>query len=254
MSQLYRSLEVASQYKDRSFHGSVEEYQQRLSVSKTLYVGNLSFHTSEEQLWEVFSFAGEVRRVIMGLDSKKKTPCGFCFVEYYTHEDASKAVQWINGLKVDERAVRVDWDYGFVEGRQYGRGKTGGQIRDEWREDYDPGRGGYGSLYKQEAKTTATAAAATTTAAGAAPAPLVPATTDHDGLEKKELADDENDDPSKVLNDNDDEDSTRKRERHSDDEEGATTHGGGVEDSEKKRRTLDDEAQGGEDYALSEGE
>ena len=32
----------------------------------------------------------------------------------------------------------------FSEGRQYGRGKTGGQVRDEYRTDYDPGRGGYG--------------------------------------------------------------------------------------------------------------
>ena len=31
-----------------------------------------------------------------------------------------------------------------LEGRQYGRGKTGGQVRDEYRTDYDPGRGGYG--------------------------------------------------------------------------------------------------------------
>ena len=32
----------------------------------------------------------------------------------------------------------------ILEGRQYGRGKTGGQVRDEYRTDYDPGRGGYG--------------------------------------------------------------------------------------------------------------
>ena len=39
--------------------------------------------------------------------------------------------------------VTVD-DIVFLEGRQYGRGKTGGQVRDEYRTDYDPGRGGYG--------------------------------------------------------------------------------------------------------------
>lgn len=92
----------------------------------------------------------QVRNIIMGLDSQKHTPCGFCFVEFYTHSDAAQAVQWINGAKVDDRPVRVDWDWGFKEGRQFGRGKTGGQIRDDWREDYDPGRGGYGSLYRQQ--------------------------------------------------------------------------------------------------------
>ncbi len=35
---------------------------------------------------------------------------------------------------------------GFVEGRQFGRGKHGGQVRDEYRTDYDVGRGGYGKL------------------------------------------------------------------------------------------------------------
>ena len=35
---------------------------------------------------------------------------------------------------------------GFQEGRQFGRGKSGGQVRDEYRTDYDVGRGGYGKL------------------------------------------------------------------------------------------------------------
>ena len=33
-----------------------------------------------------------------------------------------------------------------MEGRQYGRGKSGGQVRDEFRDDYDAGRGGFGKL------------------------------------------------------------------------------------------------------------
>merc|ERR1712106_1282103 len=53
------------------------------------------------------------------------------------------AMRWINGTRLDDRIVRSDWDCGFIEGRQYGRGKTGGQVRDEYRTDYDPGRGGY---------------------------------------------------------------------------------------------------------------
>jgi len=53
-----------------------------MEASTTLYVGNLSFHTSEEQIYEVFGKVGEVKRVVMGLDRIRKTPCGFCFVEY----------------------------------------------------------------------------------------------------------------------------------------------------------------------------
>lgn len=72
--------------------------------------------------------AGDVKRVIMGLDRVKKTPCGFCFVEYYERSDAFNAVCYINGTKLDNRIIRTDWDAGFKEGRQYGRGKSGGQV------------------------------------------------------------------------------------------------------------------------------
>jgi nuclear cap-binding protein subunit 2 len=64
----------------------------------------------------------------MGLDRNKTTPCGFCFVEYYTRADAENAVKYINGTRLDDRLIRTDWDAGFIEGRQYGRGKSGGQV------------------------------------------------------------------------------------------------------------------------------
>jgi hypothetical protein len=54
-------------------------------------------------------------------------------------------MKFISGSELDERQIRCDLDYGFVEGRQLGRGRSGGQVRDEHRMDYDPGRGGYGA-------------------------------------------------------------------------------------------------------------
>ena len=115
-----------------------------LKKSTTLYVGNLSFYTTEEQIFDLFSKVGEIKRIIMGLDRFKKTPCGFCFVEYYRRIDAEKSVKFISNTKLDERTIRVDYDTGFTDGRQYGRGRSGGQVRDEHRMDYDPGRGGFG--------------------------------------------------------------------------------------------------------------
>ncbi|KAF4471645.1 RNA recognition motif domain-containing [Fusarium albosuccineum] len=115
-----------------------------LADATTLYVGNLSFYTTEEQVYELFSKCGEIKRLVMGLDRFNKTPCGFCFVEYYTHQDALDCMKYIGGTKLDERIVRTDLDPGFEEGRQYGRGKSGGQVRDEYREDFDEGRGGVG--------------------------------------------------------------------------------------------------------------
>lgn len=64
----------------------------------------------------------------MGLDKYKKTPCGFCFLEYYLRADAENCMRYINGTRLDDRIIRTDWDAGFIEGRQYGRGKTGGQV------------------------------------------------------------------------------------------------------------------------------
>jgi len=147
MAELYKDLEsTAPQYRHYQVGLSEEDASQLLESSCTLYVGNLSFYTTEEQLYELFSKCGEIRRIIMGLDKIKKTPCGFSFVEYYTHEDASDCVKYITGTRLDDRTIRCDWDVGFKDGRQYGRGKTGGQVRDEHRTDYDPGRGGYGKL------------------------------------------------------------------------------------------------------------
>lgn len=91
-------------------------------------LGNLSFYTTEEQIHELFGRAGDVKRIIMGLDRAKKTPCGFCFVEYYTRGDSEAAMRYINGTRLDDRPIRTDWDAGFIEGRQYGRGKSGGQV------------------------------------------------------------------------------------------------------------------------------
>ena len=47
---------------------------------------------------------------------------------YYTRKDGEMAMRYINGTRLDDRIVRTDWDVGFKEGRQYGRGKTGGQV------------------------------------------------------------------------------------------------------------------------------
>ena len=144
MAHLYRDVGVKSLYKDRKFNGGTREWQEQLEQSKTLYIGNLSFYTTEEQLYALFGTVGAVKRIVMGLDRNTKTPCGFCFVEYHRRADTEDAVRYVNGCKLDDRIVRVDWDGGFVEGRQYGRGRSGGQVRDEYRADYDAGRGGWG--------------------------------------------------------------------------------------------------------------
>ena len=106
---------------------------ERLRTSTTLYVGNLSFFTLESQLLEYFSSCGQVVNLIMGLNRVKMQPCGFCFVEYATRDEAALAVNSLNRSMLDGRVIRVDWDYGFEPHRQFGRGRAGGQVRDEVR-------------------------------------------------------------------------------------------------------------------------
>lgn len=126
---------------DRKNYSTVEEQLEALKNSRTVYIGNLSFFTKESQIYETFAAIGPVKRVIMGLNNISKTPCGFCFVEFYNQEHAHGALKYITDTVCDERVIRCDADGGFLPGRQYGRGKAGGQIRDEWRTDYDPARG-----------------------------------------------------------------------------------------------------------------
>ena len=61
----------------------------------------------------------------------KMQPCGFCFVEYATRSEAKVAVDSLNRSVLDGMRIRVDWDYGFESARQFGRGRQGGQVRDE---------------------------------------------------------------------------------------------------------------------------
>ncbi|KAI9316707.1 hypothetical protein BX666DRAFT_1946147 [Dichotomocladium elegans] len=144
MTTIVSSLAAPSTYKDQQYQGSSAQFRDDLTSTATLYIGNLSFFTTEEQIYELFAKCGEIKRIIMGLDRNNKTPCGFCFVEYYRRADALDCMKYINGTKLDERIIRCDLDPGFKEGRQYGRGKSGGQVRDEYRTEYDAGRGGWG--------------------------------------------------------------------------------------------------------------
>ena len=60
MASLLPSLATHSQYKDRHYHGTQQEYTAQMKSSTTLYLGNLSFYTSEEQIHAVLAKAGVV--------------------------------------------------------------------------------------------------------------------------------------------------------------------------------------------------
>ena len=128
---LYKKEEKKEKYFDKRSKLSEKEYFELQDKSTTLYVGNLTVYTKEETLYKIFNSIGPVERIILGLNKKMMFPCGFCFVIYFAREDAEQAIRLLNGSKIDGNIIRVDFDIGFTEGRQYGRGYRGGQVRDE---------------------------------------------------------------------------------------------------------------------------
>jgi len=104
----------------------------------TIFMGNLSFKTSEDSIRSFLEDCGEVVdvRIAKNPDGKMK---GFCHVEFADNEAASKAVQK-NGQDLDDRQIRVDLSRPS-EKKSFGGGRGGG-YGDRDRGGYRGGRGG----------------------------------------------------------------------------------------------------------------
>jgi len=77
-------------------------------MSNKLYVGGLSFDTTEETLKELFSQAGVVNSATIIIDKNSGRSRGFGFVEMSTEEEAKKAIEMFNGKELDGRNITVD--------------------------------------------------------------------------------------------------------------------------------------------------
>ena len=73
-----------------------------------LYVGNLSFNTTENELQELFSQAGTVQEVSLMQDKFTGKSRGFAFVTMGSDEDAQNAISKLNGQTVEGRALTVN--------------------------------------------------------------------------------------------------------------------------------------------------
>ncbi len=73
-----------------------------------LFVGNLSFQATEEDLRELFLQAGNVESVRIVTDQFTGRPRGFGFVEMSTKEEATKAIEMLNGRLFRDRNLVVD--------------------------------------------------------------------------------------------------------------------------------------------------
>ena len=77
-------------------------------MSTKLYVGNLAFHTTSEDLKELFAEAGTVESATVVEDRDTGRSRGFAFVEMSTREEAAAAIVQLNGKEVGGRALKVN--------------------------------------------------------------------------------------------------------------------------------------------------
>lgn len=73
-----------------------------------LYVGNLSYSTTEDDLRDLFAQAGQVASVALIKDRDSGTSKGFAFVEMNTQAEAQKAVGLLNGYHLEDRELKVN--------------------------------------------------------------------------------------------------------------------------------------------------
>jgi len=77
-------------------------------MNNKLYVGNLSFTTSNDSLKDCFTEAGEVTSANIIMDRATNRSKGFGFVEMSNEESATKAIELFDGKELDGRNIKVN--------------------------------------------------------------------------------------------------------------------------------------------------
>ena len=112
-----------------------------LRMGSKLFVGNLSYNTTEADLRAAFSADGrQVKEVAIFSDRMSGQPRGFAFVQMGSNEDAAAAIQALDGTQMDGRSLRVN----EAQERQGGGGGGGPRAGGGSRGGYGGGGGGGG--------------------------------------------------------------------------------------------------------------
>ena len=114
-----------------------------------LYVGNLSYETTEDELRTLFTQAGTVTSVALIKDRDTGRSKGFAFVEMSNQSEAEKAIQMFNDYSLSNRALKVNAarpreERGFGGGGGYGDRRGGGGYGDRGGGGNRNRRGGSG--------------------------------------------------------------------------------------------------------------
>jgi cleavage stimulation factor subunit 2 len=74
-----------------------------------VFVGNVTFNTSEDQLREIFSFVGPIKNIRILTDRDSGRPKGFAFIEYNDANTALAAIRHLDGHELNNRKLRVSY-------------------------------------------------------------------------------------------------------------------------------------------------
>jgi cold-inducible RNA-binding protein len=77
-------------------------------MTQKVYVGNLSYDTTEGALRTLFAEFGEIESINLISDRDTGRPKGFAFVEMATEQAAQTAISALNGKSIDDREIKVD--------------------------------------------------------------------------------------------------------------------------------------------------
>jgi len=95
-----------------------------------IYIGNMSFDTTEDQLRQAFEGFGEVSTVNIITDKYSGEPRGFAFVEMPVNNEALSAISGVNGQELNGRALNVN------EARPRNSGGNGGGRTNSYRKSW----------------------------------------------------------------------------------------------------------------------
>lgn len=96
---------------------------------KNIYVGNLDFRTTEDQLRTAFEAFGQIDKLSIARDQHSGQSRGFGFVEMTNNEEGEKAIAGLNGTEMDGRALNVNEARPKTERKSFGGGDRGGRRR-----------------------------------------------------------------------------------------------------------------------------
>ncbi|MBI4977012.1 MAG: RNA-binding protein [Spirochaetes bacterium] len=96
-------------------------------MAKKIYVGNMSYNTTKEQIQDLFSQHGTVLSVAIITDRDTGRPKGFGFVEMDGDEAAAAAIAALDGKEVDGRALKVNEAKPKTDDRRPSHGGGGGR-------------------------------------------------------------------------------------------------------------------------------